>query len=67
MKKRLEIAKDVMITSECWSYDKFAIMQTSPRFDVWLASHMNIYMEENGGVVFGTPGQLYPMSYFSDL
>ncbi len=64
---KLEIAKDVMITSECWSYDKFAILQTSPYFDLWLTNHMNIYMETKGGVVFGSPGQIYPLSYFNDI
>lgn len=65
VRKLLQVEKTPMITSECWSYYKFAVMQTTNYFDMWLASHMNIYMQ-NDSVIFGE-GSRYPLSYYGEI
>ena len=67
MEKILEISKDVIINSECWTYYKFAVMQTSTFFDVWLTNHMELYIDQNGNAIFGNDGMMYPLSYYGDL
>lgn len=66
-KKILEIEKNVLITSECWNYYKFAIIQTIPGFEYWLTNHMKVFLEQGGRAVFGENGTMYPISYFFDL
>ena len=51
--KTLPIELKPLVTSECWNYYKFAIMQTMPEFDVWLASHPQLYISQNGIVYYG--------------
>lgn len=66
-KKILKINANPLITSECWTYYKMAVMQTVTSFDMWIANHMAIYMNENGSAVFGNNGYMYPLSYFCDI
>ena len=61
MKKILNISNDTLVNSECWTYYKFAIMQNSKSFDVWLTNHMELYIEQNGNAVFGYDGMMYPV------
>lgn len=65
--KTLPIELKPLVTSECWNYYKFAIMQTMPEFDVWLASHPQLYINQNGSAVYGESGYMHPLSYFSGL
>lgn len=67
MKKILNISNDTLVNSECWTYYKFAIMQNSKSFDVWLTNHMELYIEQNGNAVFGYDGMMYPLSYYGDI
>ena len=66
-RKILEVEKNPLITSECWTYYKLSVMQTIPFFDLWLANHMKMYLDQNGDAVFGDNGCMYPLSYFSDI
>ena len=63
----LRISDPTLVSSECWTYYKFAIMQTSDFFDTWLANHMELYIDQNGNAVFGNDGMMYPLSYYSDI
>lgn len=65
-KKILNVEIAPLITSECWTYYKFAIIQTFPFFDKWLANHMRIYMLLDGNMGFGDH-TIYPLSYYSDI
>lgn len=67
LKKILNITENVLINSECWTYYKFAIMQTVPNFYQWLSCHMKIFHDQNGNSDFGENGCIYPLSYFSDI
>lgn len=51
--KILDVCSNPLITSECWTYYKFAVMQTSDYFDVWLTNHMDLYIDQNGTLTSG--------------
>ncbi len=40
--KKLPLKNDPVITSECWTYYKMAIIETHPNAKAWLASHMKL-------------------------
>lgn len=65
--KILDVCSNPLITSECWTYYKFAVMQTSDYFDVWLTNHMDLYIDQNGSAVFGESGMMYPLTYYEDI
>lgn len=67
MKRILKLENDPVIISECWSYYKLSIVQEKPFFDLWLASHMKVYLKQNGIAVFGENGEIHPLSYYSDI
>lgn len=67
--KVLKIKKKPFITSECWSFYRLAILQTSIYADAWLSSHMDIFFIENQFcAVFGDySGRNYGIDYFNDI
>lgn len=65
--KKLPIIIKPMITSECWTYYKMAIIQTIPNYEIWLANRFQIYTNEYNDSNFGENGKIYPLSYFSDI
>lgn len=65
--KKLPIEIKPMITSECWTFYKMAIIQTCSYFDTWLASHLKIFTDEKGETFYGENGKIYPLSYYSDV
>lgn len=67
VKKILKVEKKPLVSSECWTYYKFSVMQTVSNFYEWLSCHMKIYIDQNGNSVFGENGYMYPLSYFSDI
>lgn len=67
MLRKLQLSKEVFINSECWTYYKFAIMQTSDYFETWLTNHMELYIDQNANAIFGNDGMMYPLSYYSDI
>ena len=67
MKKTLNIKNNALIASECWTHYKFAIMQTSEMFDLWLLNHMNIFFNSNCQITFGEQGKMFSLSYYEDL
>lgn len=66
-RKILKISNTPLITSECWTYYKFAIMQTSEYFNDWIAGHMRMFIDKNGNALFGESGTMYPLSYYSEI
>ena len=67
MLNKLPIVLKPDIISECWTYYKFAIMQTSEFYPEWLLSHIQLVTYSNGRCVFGSDDQFYPLSYFNDI
>lgn len=65
--KVLRIADNPLINTECWTYYRFAILQTSPYFRQWLLGHMNLYMYDNCKALFGEAGDIYPLTYYSSI
>lgn len=65
--KILKISDDPLITSECWTYYKFAVMQTSTKCNIWLTNHFSVYLCQDGSALFGENGNMYPLSYYSDI
>ena len=46
MKKTLPIVlENAAIVTECWTFEKLAIIQTSPLAEDWLASHFRLYID----------------------
>jgi len=67
MIKELPIVIDTDVMSECWTYCKMAVIQTSPHYLEWLSSHMNIFMKDYLRANFGMNGERHPMNYFNDI
>lgn len=67
MFNKLPIVLKPDITSECWTYYKFAIMQTSEFYSEWLLSHIQLVTYSNGRCIFGNDDQFYPLSYFNEI
>ena len=66
-RKILKISNTPLITSECWTYYKFAILQTSKYFNDWIAGHIRMFIDKNGNALFGESGTMYPLSYYSEI
>lgn len=64
LKRELPIVSNAFIMSECWNYNKFAIMQTSKSSDAWIASHFGIYIDETYNAFLGHNGQIW---FFNDF
>lgn len=68
MKKEcLDICDKPLIESECWSYYKFAMMQTLDEIPLWLTNHFSVFVTNDGTALFGENGKVYPLTYYSDL
>ncbi len=65
--KKLPLEMKPLIMSECWTFNKLAIIQTLPNFDLWLASHLKIYTRGDGKAFFGEYGTRHPLSYYCDI
>lgn len=63
----LNICGNTLIESECWTYYKFAIMQTSDELPIWLTNHFSVFVTIDGTALFGEKGHFYPVSYYSEL
>ena len=67
--KKLPIAMQTDIVSECWTFYKLAVMETHPRGEEWIASQrMGPFLEEEGYYcVFGEANEICPLSYYNDI
>lgn len=45
--------ESVAIVTECWLYNRLAIIQASRYAEDWIASHYNLYMAPDGNFLFG--------------
>lgn len=60
----LPVVVDSTIKTECWTYNKTCILETSKFGKNWLATHMNIFLDENYNALFGDGLSIYPLQYF---
>lgn len=63
----LPITIDSLITSECWTFYKFAVMQTTATYKDWLMDFMKVWTDEKGISFFGSPKERTQQSYYSDV
>lgn len=66
-RKILKIEKNPVVNSECWTYYKLAVIETSENFNEWLLCHLSLYINQAGIAVFGENGIMYPITYFEDI
>ena len=63
----MPIIIDSLITSECWTFYKFAVMQTTATYKDWLMDFMKVWTDEKGISFFGSPKERTQQSYYSDV
>lgn len=68
-RKKLPLNKDPIITSECWTYYKMAIIETHPNAEAWLASHMKLMTttEPFAKAFYGENMCIHNMHYYGDI
>lgn len=58
--------EDVATVTECWTYNRLAIIKTSPYYRDWIASHYDLYTTNEYNFYFGNTW-LYPPSYYEEI
>ena len=61
---QLPIVVDACITSECWTYIKTCILESSAEGRQWMAAHMNVFFDGKN-VFFGENFKFYPAEYYN--
>ena len=64
--KKLPIVLDAAIISECWTFAKLAVIQTSKYAEAWLASHLNLH-RTGWYSYFGDCQSAYDPIYYEDI
>ena len=68
MKKTLPLAlENAAVVTECWTFEKLAVIQTSPLAEDWLASHLRLYIDTCFCAHFGETSDLHRPMYYDDL
>ena len=65
--KKLPIVIDAAIMTECCTYYKMAVIQTSQHYNEWAASHLEIYGHESLGCAFGYNQRQYDLKEFDNI
>ncbi len=60
---QLPIVVDACITSECWTYIKTCVLESSAEGRQWMATHMNVFFDGKN-VFFGENFKFYPAEYY---
>lgn len=61
---QLPIIVDACITSECWTYIKSCILESSELGCQWMATHMNVFFDGKN-VLFGENFKFYTEEYYN--
>lgn len=64
---QLPVVIDARIKAECWTYYKTCIIEAFAEGRNWLATHMNVILDENYGVEFGDRLYSYPPYYYDSI
>lgn len=67
MEIRLPIELNTAVITECWTFEKLAVIQTSPLGEDWLATHLSLYMDSTFSCYFGDGESPYDLSYYEDI
>ena len=65
--KKLPIAFDVCFTSDCRYSTRLAIIQASPYAESWLATHMDVIMNEQPNVILSDGLYESQQNIFNDI
>lgn len=60
----LPIVIDSTIKNECWTYYKTSILEANRCGKNWLATHMNVFLDEDYNASFGDGLSKYTLDYF---
>ena len=66
-KKILKICEKPLITSECFTYYKMAIIQTIPNYESWLINRFKLFIDGDGDAIFGENGDIYSLASYSEI
>lgn len=58
--------EDVDSVTNCWIYNRLAIIKTSPYYKDWIASHYNLYASSGYNFYFGDVS-MYPPAYHEEI
>ena len=64
---RLPIELNTAVITECWTFEKLAMIQAAPCGDAWLASHLSLCMDPHFSCYFGDWDTHYSPSYYDDV
>lgn len=57
---------DIGCVTDCWIYNRLAIIKTSPFYSDWIASHYDLLSMDHNNIFFGDIS-LYPPSYHDSI
>lgn len=69
MTERVELPihiEDIESVTDCWIYNRLAIIKTSPYYKDWIASHYNLYVNSGYNFHFGDVS-MYPPAYHEEI
>lgn len=58
--------EDVDSVTDCWIYNRLAIIKTSPYYKDWIASHYNLHVNSGYNFHFGDVS-MYPPAYHEEI
>ena len=58
--------EDVESVTNCWIFNRLAIIKTSPYYKDWIASHYNLYVNNEYNFYFGDVS-MYPPAYHDEI
>lgn len=67
MIKILPIKVNASIHTECWTYNKLCILETSPFAEAWISSNFGIYMDSDYLVFFGRTNNAFYLNEYSSI
>lgn len=67
MIKILPIKVNASIHTECWTYNKLCILETSPYAEAWISSNFGIYMDSDYLVSFGRTNNAFYLNEYSNI
>lgn len=57
---------DIATVTECWTFNRLAIIKTSPYYKDWIASHYNLCVNSRYNFYFGDVS-MYPPAYHDEI
>lgn len=67
MKKKLPVKVKSSVQTECWTYNKLAIIEAHRSGVAWTSSHFGLFMGPDYRLLFGKINKIFDLNYFSDI